>query len=272
MSLPLKRGASDQLELKRTNSSLQLNKFDHLTEVEKERLETRIEEYNAQMSFNLVDEDKVRQQIRDKFSVAMMLACEENRRPMNNEQIATLSMELEATLYVFHNMKTDPKYKRKARDISFNLTDAKNLDFRAAILMGTVKPEDLCTMEAKDMASTSEKFKREEREINYVKQSVIVEEEDTQVLIKSHKGEIVLGMEQEQVQEEKAPSPKEEFDPFNPDSYGAEAPKKAGKMSNLVESWLPEALLRKLTERVEQHLGEEMAERINSNFKQTGLI
>ena len=130
-----------------------------------------------------------------------------------------------------------------------------------------MKPEDLCTMEAKDMASTSEKFKREEREINYVKQSVIVEEEDHQVLIKSHKGEIVLGMEQEQVQEEKLESPKEEFDPFNPDSYDTTAPKKSGRINDLVESWLPAALLRKLSERVEQHLSEEMAERINSNFK-----
>jgi hypothetical protein len=82
------------------------------------------------MTFALVEDDEIRQQIRDKFAFALLVATEENHIEKTHEDISMIAMELEAALYVFNQMRTDVKYKRRARDVSFNLCNPKNPDFR----------------------------------------------------------------------------------------------------------------------------------------------
>jgi hypothetical protein len=40
--------------------------------------------------------------MRDKFAIALLLACEESRIPKNNDEVAMIAMEVEAALYVFN--------------------------------------------------------------------------------------------------------------------------------------------------------------------------
>lgn len=52
--------------------------------------------------------------------------------------------------------------KAKYRSIFFNLKDDKNPDFRRRVLLGEIKPEEIVTMTADDMASDERKKANEE--------------------------------------------------------------------------------------------------------------
>lgn len=68
-----------------------------------------------------------------------------------------------------------------------NMLDARNYDLRLNLLNGTIEPEALPVMAAKDLAPKALKEKREVREKKYFEEQTLLKPEDELIISKSHK-------------------------------------------------------------------------------------
>ena len=85
--------------------------------------------------------------------------------PDKKKKAQVLSIKIENSI-IFHYGVDKAKYSNKARSILANIMRSK--EFKMRIMEGTVKPEDIATMNPKDMQDDALKKKREEMEKNIV--------------------------------------------------------------------------------------------------------
>jgi hypothetical protein len=76
-----------------------------------------------------------------------------------------------------------------------NLADPRNHELRFAILNSDILPAELVKMTADQLAPTSEKNRRLERQEKYFKEQVLVADE-AKIIAKTHKGEAILSVDQ----------------------------------------------------------------------------
>ncbi|KAL0489165.1 transcription elongation factor A protein [Acrasis kona] len=91
--------------------------------------------------------DKMRDWARKKIAVGLSTGTDDL------DAAAELACKIEDTLVKHYESSDNMEYKNKIKSISFNLGDRTNRDFSARVLDGTFSPEQLCTMQSKEMAS-----------------------------------------------------------------------------------------------------------------------
>jgi len=72
-----------------------------------------------------------------------------------------------------------------------NLNDYRNSEIRFSILNNDVSPQELVKMSSEELAPSSLKNRRIERQNKYFKEQVLMKE-DTKIIAKTHKGETLL--------------------------------------------------------------------------------
>jgi len=256
----------------------------------------RLAEEAQHLQFILGEEDKVRQNLKDKVLGALLLAQAEQHSlgedtALDLKALQAISIEAEAALF-FSSAQTvkSPNYGRRARMIIFNLLDEKNCDLRANLLRGSVIPKRLAFMESKDMASSSMKQLREERERKYLEEQLICPNTGAKLLVKTHKGEGVIDMGEERVlnsdttdlletlQERKpAPQHEDEEDPFDPNNHSpsaltevlppAHSPYVLTRVYDIAKDNTPQLLAKKIRKRMMQYLKPEQVESIMKAIK-----
>ncbi|KAH7433155.1 hypothetical protein KP509_07G056700 [Ceratopteris richardii] len=109
-----------------------------------------------------------------------------------------VAFEIEAEMYR-HFGGVNKKYKEKARSLLFNLKDRLNPELRLRVLAGEITPENLCSMTAEQLAS-KELSEWRMAKAEELAQMVVLTEADTEqtrLVKKTHKGEIELGFEKD---------------------------------------------------------------------------
>jgi len=91
-------------------------------------------------------------------------------------------------------------YKKKFRTLYSNLSDHRNYELRFAILNNDILPEELVKMQSEELAPSSLKSRRTERQNKYFKEQVLMKEE-TKIIAKTHKGESILTFDKEIINE-----------------------------------------------------------------------
>jgi hypothetical protein len=76
------------------------------------------------------------------------------------------------------------------------LSDCRNHELRYAILNNDILPEELVKMQAEELAPSSVKNRRVERQNKYFKEQVLMKEE-TKIISKTHKGESILTVDKD---------------------------------------------------------------------------
>lgn len=91
-----------------------------------------------------------------------------------------------------------PKYRDKFRSISFNLRDAKNANLRNRVATGELSGEELVKMSNEDMSNPElQKLAQSVRQES-IRESVLKVEEQGPRIRKTHKGEELIDMDEEQ--------------------------------------------------------------------------
>lgn len=111
-----------------------------------------------------------------------------------------LAFDIEAELY--RNFGgVNKKYKEKARSLLFNLKDRLNPELRLRVLAGEITPENLCTMNAEQLASKQLSEWRIAKAEEFEQMVVLTETDADQprLVKKTHKGEIEVGFEKDDV-------------------------------------------------------------------------
>ena len=122
---------------------------------EPKKLNIKIEDY-------LLDEDKnskKRNNTRKNFYKYLEPNLKDKSSEESHKKLLEKIVEIEEKLY--ETIKGETPYVNRVLEIMHNLKDEENEDFRNGIIDGTIKPEDLCTMDVKDML---DKNKQEEIE------------------------------------------------------------------------------------------------------------
>ena len=154
---------SENKELKKVAEDL-INKWKlviHKPEVPKKEVEADKPKINIE-DYLINDEDKSSKK-RNNTRKNLYKYLEPNLKDKDNieehKQLMEKIVEIEEKLY--ETLKGESPYINRVLEIMRNLKDEKNDSFRNNIINGSIKPEDLCTMEVTDML---DKKKQEELE------------------------------------------------------------------------------------------------------------
>jgi transcription elongation factor S-II len=79
-----------------------------------------------------------------------------------DEAKCKIACDLEDALFELYGGVTSQDYKTKFRSLSFNLSDANNIELRSKVAFREITAFDLVRMDAKDLASEAKKKAREE--------------------------------------------------------------------------------------------------------------
>ncbi|MCO5578365.1 hypothetical protein L7F22_032206 [Adiantum nelumboides] len=111
-----------------------------------------------------------------------------------------VACDIEAELYR-HFGGVNKKYKERARSLLFNLKDRSNPELRLRVLAGEITPEILCSMNAEQLASKELSEWRMAKAEEFAQMVVLTETdaEQPRLVKKTHKGEIEVGFEKEDV-------------------------------------------------------------------------
>jgi hypothetical protein len=268
--------------LARTTSSLiNTSKYPLLTPERTLALEAklnRIQQKFQSMRMTMSEDEKVRQQIRDKLTAALLLAQEEQgclgvEVPLSETKIEQLAMEIEAFMYITNDSRiSSPGYKNRIRALQFNLTDVNNPDFRSNVLRGTISAPRLGEMESKDMASSVMKQLRQARELKYFEEQILCQTTGAKLMVKTHKGEAVIEINEATVKESSSDLLETithkhlvEEDPFDPDVYEPSitiARQVDSEVVSLTKDWLPEATMSKMKDRFKQYFTQDQAQKL----------
>ena len=124
-------------------------------EVEKNKPVINIEDY-------LLEEDKSTKK-RNNTRKNLYKYLEPNLKDKENEEehkkLMEKIVEIEEKLY--ETIKGEAPYVNRVLEILHNLKDKENDKFKNDIINGTIKPEDLCTMDANEMLDKSKQQERE---------------------------------------------------------------------------------------------------------------
>ncbi|KAI5070920.1 hypothetical protein GOP47_0013171 [Adiantum capillus-veneris] len=118
----------------------------------------------------------------------------------SSDLVEKVAFDIEAELYR-HFGGVNKKYKEKARSLLFNLKDRSNPELRLRVLAGEMTPENLCTMNAEQLASKELSEWRMAKAEEFAQMVVLTETdaEQPRLVKKTHKGEIEVGFEKDDV-------------------------------------------------------------------------
>jgi transcription elongation factor S-II len=105
--------------------------------------------------------DKVREMLIDSFKKCCSEITDEHLEMAKKADFVKVACAVETALFAKLGLMKGAE-KAKYRSIFFNLKDDKNPDFRRRVLLGEIKPEEIVTMTADDMASDERKKANEE--------------------------------------------------------------------------------------------------------------
>jgi len=266
------KGLKVPLDRKSASNLINTSKYPLLSAESLRLLESklsRLQQKFLSMRMTLSEDEKVRQNIRDKLTAALLLAQEEQDclgSPVHipESKVEQLAMEIEAFMYITNDSRiSNPGYKNKIRALQFNLTDVNNPDFRSNVLRGTISAQRLMEMESKDMASSAMKKLRQDREQKYFEEQILCPTSGAKLMVKTHKGEAVIEMNETVVKETSSDlletvTQKQvvEEDPFDPKVYESSMtlPKQVdSEIVSMTRDWLPEVMLPKLKDRLKQY-------------------
>jgi hypothetical protein len=257
---------------KQLSSLINASKYPILTPESLRSLEAKLSRVQQNfVNLKVRGDEKVRQQIRDKLTAALLIGQEEQislHSPVDiaEHEVVKTAMEIEAFMYIANkNHITSTGYKNKARALQFNLTDPNNPDFRANVLRRTISPSRLVEMDSKDMASSAMKQLRQAREQKYFEEQILYQTSGAKLMVKTHKGEAVIEMNEATVKETSSDlletvtlKLQVEEDPFDPDAYEPKTslPKQVdNEIATMTKDWLPGAVLTKLKDRLNHYFG-----------------
>jgi hypothetical protein len=257
---------------KQLSSLINTSKYPILTPESRRSLEAKLS--RLQLKFvdgrtTLSEDEKVRHQIKDKLTAALMLGHEEQvclQTPVeiSEEEVERIATEIEVMMYYANNNHiTSTGYKSKARALQFNLTDPNNPDLRANVLRRTILPDRLVAMESKDMASSAMKQLRQAREQKYFEEQILYQMSGAKLMVKTHKGEAVIEMNEATVKETSSDLLETvtlklhlEEDPFHPEAYEPKTNLPMlidNEITTMTKDWLPGAVLSKLKDRLNHY-------------------
>lgn len=279
------RGLKAPLDKRLSSALINIAKYSLLMPENQRLLEgklSRLQQDYLGVQMTLSDDEKVRQQIRDKLTAALLLAQQEQAclgTPVNipDSKIKQLAMEIEAFMHISNESRISSLgYKNKFRALQFNFTDVNNPDFRSNVLRGTISAERLMEMESKDMASSAMKQLRQAREQKYFEEQIYCPTTGAKLMVKTHKGEAVIEMNESTIKETSTDlleviSHKQqvEEDPFDPRVYESTMtlPKQVDSiMLSQTKDWLPDAVVPKLKDRLKQYFSTEQAESLSQRL------
>ena len=111
-----------------------------------------------------------------------------------------VAFDVESEMYR-HFGGVNRKYKEKARSLLFNLKDRSNPELRARVLSGEITPENLCSMNAEQLASKELSEWRIAKAEEFAHMIVLTEPDGGQprLVKKTHKGEFEVTVEKDDV-------------------------------------------------------------------------
>lgn len=104
--------------------------------------------------------DRLRDGYRQKLADTLKKASRNVGLELEDKDIIDLAVQIEQEVHKTFHFQTTNLFQAKLRSIVFNLGDKRNPDFGKKVLLRIYTPEQLATMDSKDMAS---KAKNEER-------------------------------------------------------------------------------------------------------------
>lgn len=135
--------------------------------------------------------------IRKKVVVSLGDALAQEKRQSGQEEqqeewkdpIAAASA-IEEEMFSIFKHQTDKDYKAKYRSLLFNIN--ANPELRRSILNGLLVPEQLCKMTSQELAPQQLSEWRKARTEKYFTENVLITEDTTPIVKKTHKGEEIL--------------------------------------------------------------------------------
>lgn len=117
-----------------------------------------------------------------------------------SQQAEKVALDIEAELFR-HFGGVNRKYKEKARSLLFNLKDRSNPDLRTRVLSGEISPQNLCTMNAEQLASKELSQWRIAKAEEFAHMIVLTDAdaEQRRLVKKTHKGEFEVQVEKDDV-------------------------------------------------------------------------
>jgi hypothetical protein len=111
-----------------------------------------------------------------------------------------VAFDIESEMYRYFG-GVNRKYKEKARSLLFNLKDRSNPELRARVLSGEITPENLCSMNAEQLASKELSEWRMAKAEEFAHMVVLTEPDEGQprLVKKTHKGEFEVTVEKDDV-------------------------------------------------------------------------
>jgi len=94
-------------------------------------------------------------------------------------------------MWIQNKESNNMNYRNKNKTLYFNLIDSKNFDLRFSLLNKEIEPTELVKMKAEDLAPSSLKSQRLERQTKYFKEQVLVAD-DNKIMTKDHKGVSII--------------------------------------------------------------------------------
>lgn len=177
----------------------------------------KIEKKNNAINKPLSSDEKSRRTIRVKIFNSMLYGIEEVKESgewskmkvpeLNREDITeeaairvsnNLAVAIESAVFFQNNEIINNNYKKKFRTLYSNLSDFRNHELRCGILNNDILPEELVKMQAEELAPTSLRNRRIERQNKYFKEQVLMKEE-TKIIAKTHKGESILTVDKDPI-------------------------------------------------------------------------
>jgi hypothetical protein len=108
-----------------------------------------------------------------------------------------IAIAIEANIFLNNNELINNAYKKKFRTLYLNLIDYRNSELRFSILNSDITPQELVKMSSEELAPSSLKSRRMERQNKYFQEQVLMKEE-AKIIAKTHKGESILTVNQDQ--------------------------------------------------------------------------
>lgn len=137
---------------------------------------------------------------RIKLEVENIKVADSSNQNEASELAERVAFDIEAELYKQFG-GVNRKYKEKARSLLFNLKDRSNPELRSRVLAGEITPENLCSMNAEQLASKELSEWRIAKAEEFAHMVVLTEAdaEQPRLVKKTHKGEIEVEVEKDDV-------------------------------------------------------------------------
>ena len=140
--------------------------------------------------------------------------AESDEHRLSEEKLAELVRDVEGELYRLYNKDVGPRYKNKYRSLVFNLKDEKNLGLFRKVVTRRIGPRALVAMTAEELASKELKEWRQAEQKGEIEKirahELDLAKQGNKFVIKTHKGDQIVDVDDNQAGGEKKPGAAEE--------------------------------------------------------------